>query len=271
MAIRRAAPIQTGRRGKAAPLSPRGASALRPRPAFRWLRRTIKVVILLGVLALAAWIYAMRVYAPGLRAEASSIPVRVHSQLAAEGAGYTPLSQISPYLQQAIVAVEDRRFYLHPGIDPLGSLRALWINLTNQHIDQGGSTLEQQLVKRTIVPDDRSFHSKLRTIGIAWAVDQDFSKSQVLELYLNAAYYGRGAYGPDAAAEAYFGTDALHLSLPQAAFLAALPQAPSVFGADPTGPAIRQRWYTVLQDMRNMNDISPRQAATAEQTQLVFR
>jgi penicillin-binding protein 1A len=260
---------------KFAPSAPAGRVRVRPLPSrkrrFRWLRRLLKLLIALGLILLVVCIYLLQVYAPGLRTEALTIPARVQGQLAAEGATYTPLPRISPYLQQAIVAIEDRRFYMHPGIDPLGIARAFWINLTNQHVDQGGSTLEQQLVKRTIVPDDRSFHAKLRTIGLAWAVDQEFQKHRVLELYLNEAYYGRGAYGPDAAAQAYFGTDALHLSLPQAAFLAALPQAPSIFGADPTGPDIHQRWITVLQDMQNMNDISLQQAAAAEATTLAFR
>jgi penicillin-binding protein 1A len=241
------------------------------RKRFRRLRFLAKAAVLLALIGLAGWIYLQHVYAPRLRAEALSIPSQVRGQLAAQAAPYTPLAQISPYLQQAIVAIEDRRFYLHPGIDPLGIVRALWIDATNGHIDQGGSTLEEQLVKRTIVPDDRSFHAKLRTLGLAWAVDQEFSKSRILELYLNDAYYGRGAYGPEAAAEAYFGTDASQLTLPQAAFLAALPQAPSVFGADPTGPAIRQRWITVLQDMQNAGDISAQQAAAAEATNLTFR
>lgn len=237
---------------------------------FRWLRRVLSVTIVLALLAIVAWTYLMWVYAPGLRTEASSIPTRVHTQLASRGARYITIDQISPNLQHAIVAIEDRRFYVHPGIDPLGMVRAVWINFTNQHIDQGGSTLEQQLVKRTIVPDDRTVHGKLRTIALAWAVDQDFSKSTVIELYLNAAYFGQGAYGAGAAAVIYFGADAAHLTLTQAAFLAALPQAPSVYGSHPTAPAVQARVQTVLQDMAQQGYIDSAQEQSALRTRLTF-
>jgi membrane peptidoglycan carboxypeptidase len=246
------------------------APTLPRRKRFRWLRRLLKLGTLLAILAVGGWIYLMQVYAPGLRAEARRVPALVRAQLAQHGAAYTPRSQISPYLQEAIVAIEDRRFYSHPGIDPLGMVRALWVNVTQQHVDQGGSTLEQQLVKRTLVPDDRSIHGKLRSIAVAWAVDQDFSKTTIIELYLNAAYYGQGAYGPAEAARVYFGTDVARLSLPQAAFLAALPQAPSIYGANPNGAAIRSRQQRVLLDMEELGYISVAQQQAADRAPLSF-
>src|SRR5947209_3598263 len=197
------------------------APIARRRKRFRWLRRLFKLGIVLTILAVGAWIYLMQIYAPGLRTEARQIPALVNAQLAQQSAPYTPGSNISPYLKEAIVAIEDRRFYEHPGVDPLGMVRALWVNLTQQHLDQGGSTLEQQLVKRAIVHDDRTVHAKLRTIGLAWAVDQEFSKAQTLEMYLNAAYYGRGASGAGAAARIYFGTEAANLTIAESAYLAA--------------------------------------------------
>lgn len=217
-----------------------------------------------------AWAYILHVYAPGLRAEARSIPSRVDAQLAAHNAPYTQIAQISPDLQHAIVAIEDRRYYSHPGVDPLGIVRAMWVNLTQRNVDQGGSTLDEQLVKRAMTLDDRSIHEKLREVALAWAVDQEFSKSRVLELYLNDAYFGQGAYGAGEAAQVYFGTDAAHLTIAQAAFLAALPQAPSVYGANPTSPVIQARWRTVLQDMEQLNYISPQQEEQATTTPLRF-
>jgi penicillin-binding protein 1A len=214
--------------------------------------------------------YALRVYAPGLESEAQTVPARVHAQLAQQGAPYTPLSAVSYDLQHAIVAIEDHRFYQHPGIDPLGILRALWLNTKNQHIDQGGSTLEEQLAKRAIVGDDRSIHEKLRTVALAWAIDQDFPKAKVLELYLNAAYFGRGAYGVGSAAHIYFGTDAAHLTLSQSAFLAAMPQAPSIYGASPTSPAVRERWLQVLYNMSKDGFITPDQWASARSAPPAF-
>jgi penicillin-binding protein 1A len=241
-----------------------------PKKRLRRVRRLLIVLGVLVVLLLIALTYVLHAYAPGLRAEARTIPARVQEQLSQHGAAYLPLSQISLDLQNAIVAIEDRRFYSHPGVDPLGTIRALWVNLTNGRIDQGGSTLEEQLVKRAIVHDDSSIHNKLRTMALAWAVDREFSKRKILELYLNAAYYGQGAYGVGEAARVYFGTDPLHLSLAQAAFLAALPQAPSIYGAHPLSAAVVDRQRTVLSDMRSQGYISAAQEQEAKQTHLAF-
>lgn len=214
--------------------------------------------------------YVLQVYAPGLRSEARQIPAVVHAQLAQHGDRYISTSQMSPDLRNAIVAIEDRRFYFHPGIDPIGMVRAAWVNFQAKQADQGGSTLEEQLVKRALVPDNGSIHAKVKQVALAWAVDQEFSKRRILELYLNAAYYGQGAYGADSAARVYFATDARHLDLAQAAFLAALPQAPSVYGAHPTAQPVVDRQHTVLDDMAADQYITGAQARAAKAEQLHF-
>lgn len=256
-------PVSRSSRSRTVPVRSR-------RRGRRALRRLALFAVFLVLVALASYAYVLNVYDPGLRSEVDTIPARVHAQLATEGASYVAFDQISPYLRQAIVAIEDRRFYEHPGIDPLGILRALWVNFTAKHVDQGGSTLEEQLVKRMIVLNDRSIHEKIRTMALAWAVDQEFSKQQILEFYLNAAYYGRGAYGATDAARVYFGTDAAHLSIAQAAFLAALPQAPSIYGAHPRAPVVVNRYMTVLQDMENLGYITPVEEQQADTTALTF-
>jgi penicillin-binding protein 1A len=244
---------------------------VRPRrKRARRLRRFVLSLFVLAAVALLAYAYVLRVYAPGLRREATTIPTEVQSQLASHGAPYVTVDQISPNLRSAIVAIEDRRFYLHPGIDPLGIVRATIVNLTNQRVDQGGSTLEEQLAKRAIVHDDRTLRGKLRTMGLAWAIDQEFSKRQILELYLNDAYYGRGAYGAAEAARVYFGTDAANLTVPEAAFLAALPQAPSIYGSQPRSAVVTQRWQTVLHDMEQMGSITAAQETAARRAGLAF-
>jgi membrane peptidoglycan carboxypeptidase len=258
--------------------SPRPVRHSRPQPArfaprkkrFRWFRRLLIFATVLAVFFLGLRAYVLQVYAPGLQSEARAIPSIVRSQLAEHGAGYTPLSAISPTMRHAIVAIEDRRFYTHHGIDPIGLSRAMWVNLTAQQVDQGGSTLEEQLAKRAIVGDDRSVHTKLRTLAIAWAIDQDFPKSTILELYLNDAYYGQGAYGVEQAARTYFGTDAATLSIGQAAFLAAMPQAPSIYGAHPRSPAVLYRWRAVLHNMASEGYITRSQEQAAEATPLTF-
>lgn len=225
----------------------------------------IAFVLFLGVRA-----YVLQVYAPGLESEAGTIPAAVQVQLGEHGAGYTRLSAISPTMQRAIVAIEDRRFYTHHGVDPIGLIRAMWVNMTAQQMDQGGSTLEEQLAKRSIVGNDRSIHAKLRTLALAWAIDQDFPKWKTLELYLNDAYYGQGAYGIEQAAHIYFATDAANLSVAQAAFLAAMPQAPSIYGAHPRSAAVLYRWRAVLASMQSQGYITAAQEQAAASTTLVF-
>lgn len=198
------------------------------------------------------------------------VPSLVLQQLALHGAAYVPYTQISPNMQHAIVSIEDRRFYHHPGVDPVGMVRAFWVNLWNKHVDQGGSTLEEQLAKRAIVHDDRTWHGKLRTIVLAWALDQDFSKHHILTMYLNEAYYGQGAYGIGSAARTYFGASAADLTIQQAAFLAALPQAPSIYGAHPRSQIVQYRYHRVLADMEAMNYITPAQEREARQSRLVL-
>jgi membrane peptidoglycan carboxypeptidase len=250
----------------------------RPQPArfapkkkrFRKLKRLFFFLTFLLILFFAVRAYLLVVYAPGLRQEARSIPTRVQGQLAQHDTAYTPLRNVSPNLRHAIVAIEDRRFYTHQGIDPIGIVRAMWINITAQQIDQGGSTLEEQLAKRVIIFDDHTARAKLRELALAWAIDQDFPKWKILELYLNDAYYGQGAYGPEGAARIYFGTDAAHLTIAQAAFLAAMPQAPSVYGAHPRSPAVIFRWKSVLQSMEDQGYITPQERQQAEATTLTF-
>lgn len=242
----------------------------RQRRHHRRLKALILALFFLVGAGLGARAYALSVYAPRLQQEVRVVPTLVHQQLHERHAIYVPYSHISPNMRNAIVSIEDRRFYHHPGIDPVAVVRAFWVNLWNQHVDQGGSTLEEQLVKRAIVHDDRRWHEKLRTMALAWALDRDFSKHQVLALYLNEAYYGEGAYGIGSAARTYFGASAANLTVQQAAFLAALPQAPSVYGAHPRYHAAVYRFDRVLADMEAMNYITPVQEQAARRAPLVL-
>src|SRR5881275_1115317 len=135
--------------------------------------------------------------------------------------------QISPWIKQAIVAVEDRRFYEHRGIDIRGMSRALWADLRHTSALQGGSTITQQFVKNELTGTQRSITRKLKEAALAWQVEQHWSKDQILTAYLNTIYFGNGAYGVERAARTYFGHDALKLTLPEAALLAGIPEDPS--------------------------------------------
>jgi penicillin-binding protein 1A len=137
------------------------------------------------------------------------------------------LADLPPYLSRAFVAIEDRRFYSHSGIDPQGVLRALLRNITGGGMVQGGSTLTQQLAKNLFLTQERTVSRKIQEAILALWLEHKYSKAQILELYLNRVYFGSGAYGVEAAAQKYFGHGARDLTLPEAALLAGLMKAPA--------------------------------------------
>lgn len=132
-------------------------------------------------------------------------------------------------IRDAVVALEDERFYEHSGVDFLAILRALWANLTHGEIVQGGSTITQQLIKNAFLTPDQTVDRKLREAALAYQLEKQWSKQKILDEYLNIVYFGEGAYGIEAAARTYFAVGAAELSLDQAALLAGLPQAPSAY------------------------------------------
>ena len=136
------------------------------------------------------------------------------------------LSKVSKTLQNAVVAIEDHRFYDHPGVDVRAMVRALTTDLDKGEIAEGGSTITQQYVRNVMLNDDKTVHRKLREITLAVQLEHRFTKAQILERYLNLVYFGNGSYGVQSAALRYFGTPASSLNLTQAALLAGLIQAP---------------------------------------------
>ncbi|MBK8173449.1 MAG: penicillin-binding protein 1C [Sandaracinaceae bacterium] len=137
-----------------------------------------------------------------------------------------PLNEISPYLVAATLAGEDQNFYLHPGVDPVGLGRALWLDLRAGRFAYGGSTLTQQLAK-TFNREPRTLVGKIREAIAALRLERTLGKAGILEAYLNRVYYGRNAYGVEAAAQRFFGRSARELTLDQASLLAVLPRAPT--------------------------------------------
>ncbi len=177
-------------------------------------------------------------------------------------------SQIADVMKQAIVAVEDRRFFAHHGIDLHGILRAVWADITNQKVVQGGSTITQQFVKNAFTTAQRSFGRKLKEAALAWQLEQHWTKDRILTAYLNTIYFGNGAYGVEQAAQVYFHHPAEALTLPEAALLAGMPADPSLY--DPvTHPRLaKARRRHVLEDMLELQDITPAQLRAADATPL---
>ena len=166
--------------------------------------------------------------------------------------------QISPKLKLAIVAIEDKRFYEHRGVDVRGMARALWADITHRGAVQGGSTITQQFVKNTYTKRERTISRKLKEAALAWQLEQRWTKLRILTAYLNTIYFGNGAYGIQRAAQTYFDTTAAKLTLPQATLLAGIPADPSRYDPVTNPKAARLRRLEVLQAMRSQGDISAR-------------
>ncbi|HEY5347487.1 MAG TPA: PBP1A family penicillin-binding protein [Rhizomicrobium sp.] len=173
------------------------------------------------------------------------------------------LEDMPDYLPAAFVAVEDRRFYTNPGIDPRGLLRALFTDLRAGHWVQGGSTITQQTAKIVYTAQQRTFSRKLTELIDAAGLEKTLSKKQILELYLNRLYLGSAAYGVDAAAHVYFGVSARHVTLAQAAMLATLTRAPSVFSPRRDLARAQERASRVLKVMVETGAITQAQADDA--------
>ncbi|HKD31878.1 MAG TPA: PBP1A family penicillin-binding protein [Gaiellaceae bacterium] len=170
-----------------------------------------------------------------------------------------PLWRISPWMRQASVAIEDHRFYEHGGVDYQGIIRAAWSDLRAGHVVQGGSTIAQQLVRNLYISKERTFKRKIKEACLAIKLSRRWSKDRILDEYMNQVYYGNHAYGIEAAAQTYFSKHAKGLTLAQAALLAGLPQAPSIYDPIHRPGAALGRRNQVLRAMLTYGYITPAQ------------
>jgi penicillin-binding protein 1A len=249
----------------------------RPRPAKKNGRRIRKLrlfalVVVLGLLSMASFFFGM------VTAIASQIPeLDPAHQQKFEHDGYmydrnghllTVLrgresrvilksKQIAPIMKQAIVAIEDKRFYDHRGVDLRAIGRAFWADVQSKSVVQGGSTITQQFIKNAYVKDNRSVARKLKEAALAWQLEQRKDKDWILTAYLNTIYFGNGAYGIEQAAITYFHEHASQLTLPQAALLAGIPRDPSQYDPVTNPKAAKERRRLVLDQMRAQGVIAP--------------
>ncbi|WP_292412571.1 transglycosylase domain-containing protein, partial [Mesorhizobium sp.] len=173
------------------------------------------------------------------------------------------LHEMSPYIPEAVVAIEDRRFYSHFGIDPIGLTRAMVTNVLGGHFSQGGSTLTQQLAKNLFLTPDRTLERKVQEILLALWLEHKHTKDQILEMYLNRVYFGSGAYGVEAASRRYFGKSARDVTLSEAALLAGLLKAPSRLSPARDPKAAEERAQLVLAAMRDEGKIGAKELTSA--------
>ncbi|MCX7996982.1 MAG: PBP1A family penicillin-binding protein [Patescibacteria group bacterium] len=180
---------------------------------------------------------------------------------------YVPISQISKNLQEAVIASEDRNFYNHPGFSPRGIIRAFTANVSSGGISQGASTITQQLVKNVLLTQERSFLRKFQEVVLAIEVDRRYTKDDILEMYLNAVYFGEGAFGAQQAAKTFFGKDAAELTVAESALLAGVLPAPSAFSpisGDREKAFKRQKTVLALMEEQGYITAAERQAAERE-------
>ncbi|WP_043606248.1 transglycosylase domain-containing protein [Novosphingobium sp. Rr 2-17] len=181
---------------------------------------------------------------------------------------WLPYNQIPQIMRDAIVSVEDRRFRDHPGVDPIGLLRAVYVSFTTGGRAKATSTITQQLARNVFLNNSRSMGRKAREAVLALALERKFSKDQILELYLNKVYFGGGAYGIDAASRKFFGHPATQLSTAEAAIIAGLVKAPSNYSPTADVEAAKDRGKVVLGLMAREGVISPSEVESTDFSQV---
>jgi penicillin-binding protein 1A len=181
---------------------------------------------------------------------------------------YVKLADIPLTFQQALIAVEDNRFYHHYGFDVEGILRATLVNMQTGSYTEGGSTITQQLVKNLFLNQEKSFTRKIEEFVLAVDMELCYSKAEILEMYVNTIYFGSGAYGINAACQTYFAKNPADLTLAESALLAGVPNAPSLYSPFVDFAAAKQRQAVVLSLMAKNNYIAPGLAAEAQEAPL---
>lgn len=252
----------------------------------RWLRRAVVLTQVTAALVVVAGLaltglfltYSLRFPDPLSLAQKRHTPVikvlaRDGTTLATRGitADYMPLDLLPGHVGDAVIAIEDRRFYTHWGVDPWGLLRAAGANFRAGRFAQGGSTLTQQLAKNLFLSPERTLWRKVEEMTFALWLELQLSKHDILELYLNRVYFGSGAYGVEGASQRYFGTSARELTIAQAAVLAGMLKAPATYSplANPAASLARAR--TVIAAMVAAGTLSPQTAHKASATPPTFQ
>ncbi|NBX03608.1 MAG: PBP1A family penicillin-binding protein [Alphaproteobacteria bacterium] len=241
-----------------------------------WKHRLKKIIlrtILIGgalVIAALLWVSSTLPNIESLNkfTKAPSIVIKAEDGQIIGGFGdiygdYVPFSELPNSLIDAVIATEDRNYYYHFGVDPIGLLRATFVNLRARHVVQGGSTITQQVAKNVFLTPERSFGRKLREMLLAIKLEQRYTKEDILSIYLNRVYLGAGNYGVDSASKRYFGKSARDLSLGESAILAGMLKAPSRY-APTSNPALaKKRADQVLVNMEDADFLTKKQTERA--------
>ena len=206
------------------------------------------------------------------------IPLRVYTadnvligEFGEERREFVPIKQMPPVMTRALLAIEDENFYRHDGVDYKGVLRATLSNLVSGGNGQGASTITMQVARNFFLTREKSYSRKINEVLLAYKIERELSKDQILELYMNQIYLGQRAYGFAAAANTYFGKPIRDISAAEAAMLAGLPKAPSAMNPVVNPKRARQRQLHILKRMRELNYISVAEHRQAVEEKLVIR
>jgi penicillin-binding protein 1A len=261
------------------PPSRLGGGAQSRKPQRNWQQYLIRWGIFLGsaglILLGLVIVYALVVAKPNLPDLDTitdynpKVPLRIYTadnaligEFGEERRNIIAIEEIPSYLKNAVVAIEDERFYEHGGVDYWGVLRATLANLKGR-LAQGASTITMQVARNFFLTNEKSFTRKIYEVLLAWKIEANLSKEQILELYMNQIYLGQRAYGFGSAAQIYFGKDIQRISIAEAAMLAGLPKAPSAYNPVVNYRRAKIRQEYILQRMRDLKMITPSQYQSA--------
>jgi penicillin-binding protein 1A len=255
-----------------------------PRRPWRWwqiLLLGFGAVVLIGGLTAGGLLWFLSkdlpaleqlgTYQPSLVTQVYSSDQRLIGQFFIERRILTPVADIPERLRRAVIAVEDVRFFEHPGLDYIGMLRAAWTNLRRGGKVEGASTITQQLARSLFLSSERTFDRKVRELILAYKMELVLTKEQILELYLNQIYFGQGAYGVASAAQTYFGKDLSALTVGESAFLAGLPKSPNHYSPYKAYDRAKKRQEHVLVRMEEAKFLTATEREQAAAELLNFR
>lgn len=211
-----------------------------------------KALIAVGVAIFAAVVLCACI----IGGSASSVGGDLPEQIAANMQNYTYIDHIPQDLKNAVIATEDKRFYQHPGFDVLAMARAFCVNIQSGSLEQGGSTITQQLAKNLFLTNEKSLQRKLSELYYTIGLEYRYSKDQILEMYLNVIYYGSGIYGVENASEAFYHKRVENLSLEECAMLAGIPQSPNNYNPNTNPREAQERQKMVLERMSKCGFLS---------------
>src|SRR5213595_2804794 len=225
-----------------------------------------------GLIFYSAWAHTFDMKKVGEMPERNTVldvDGKIYSRLAGSNRLKVSLSEVSPFFITAVLAREDSRFYEHKGIDWRGILRALVRDVTSGSAKEGASSITQQLARNSLPLGGRTLSRKVLEAMVALRIERQFTKQQILELYVNRIYFGNGCYGVETASQSYFGKSAAKLDLSESALLAGLIRSPNRFSPlkNPEGAAMQRN--AVLDRMVALKKITPAEAEEAKRTKIV--